>query len=362
MNVRSLRILHVTEAAGGGVLTVLRELAMRNSDENHRVTVIAMPPVAEPKGGANIFSELPPTWVTIHSESNRALRAIKLSLRTLLECRREAPDLIHVHSSFAGFFLRLIPHPWRSKVVYSPHGWAFENRSLSRALRWLIRCAESLLRFGTLGVIAVSESEAASLPTGPFGPKTLILRNSVEVKQQVDLDLQSRVSVVAVGRLSAQKNPLEFARLAQILGNEFELCWVGDGEAVSKDALMAAGVEVTGWLTPDEVEAKIAGCVATVSFAKWEGLPMAVLEAQALGIPAILSEISAHAEIVTSAGNGVLVRSAEEAASAIRELARSPDIWAHRSRQSRRVIEASYSLEDYGSRRDECYRTLLARQ
>ena len=60
---------------------------------------------------------------------------LRMARRTWALVRQWQPDVVHVHSTYAGFLLRpllmLMPH--RPRVVYCAHGWAFDRR----APRWL---------------------------------------------------------------------------------------------------------------------------------------------------------------------------------------------------------------------------------
>jgi glycosyltransferase involved in cell wall biosynthesis len=58
-------------------------------------------------------------------------------------------------------------------------------------------------------------------------------------------------------------------------------------------ALADQGVEVTGWMSHDAASARLAQCDLYLHFAAWEGFPMTVIEAAAMGRPILLRAISA---------------------------------------------------------------------
>ena len=76
-----------------------------------------------------------------------------------MTCRRYQPDLIHLHSSWAGLLGRLVPLG-RRKIVYTPHCYAFERRDLSQVVRIGLWLVEKILSRRNAGVFAVSPREA----------------------------------------------------------------------------------------------------------------------------------------------------------------------------------------------------------
>ena len=64
-----------------------------------------------------------------------------------------------------------------------------------------------------------------------------------------------------------------------------------------KDALLAAGVEVTGWLTPELVFSYLQGADLYLHTARWEGSPLSAIEAASAGCPVISRTISSMASL-----------------------------------------------------------------
>ena len=74
------------------------------------------------------------------------------------------------------------------------------------------------------------------------------------------------------------------------------LKWIGGGGSDAHLAeLLAAGVEVTGWLEQDIAVKELAGCDIYLHTAAWEGYPMTILEAFELGLPVVARGIPALA-------------------------------------------------------------------
>ncbi len=76
-------------------------------------------------------------------------------------------------------------------------------------------------------------------------------------------------------------------------GDDCEFVWIGTGEDEAVRELRAAGVEVTGWLSPSAVREELKRCSAYFHSASYEGFPISVLDAAALGLPVVVREIAA---------------------------------------------------------------------
>jgi len=122
--------------------------------------------------------------------------------------------------------------------------------------------------------------------------------------------------LVCVGRLCEQKGQLllvEAAARLRDLGEEFALILVGDGEMRSEveTAIMRHGlegiVEITGWASGDAVREYINASRALVLPSFAEGLPVVIMEALALGRPALTTYIAGIPELVEPGECGWLV-------------------------------------------------------
>jgi len=110
-----------------------------------------------------------------------------------------------------------------------------------------------------------------------------------------------------VARLSGQKGlPLLIDAITHLhrAGRDFHLTLVGDGEMRSEiEAQIAAAgmqhcVTITGWASADDVRTHLLASRAMVLPSFAEGLPMVIMEALALGRPAVTSAIAGIPELV----------------------------------------------------------------
>jgi glycosyltransferase involved in cell wall biosynthesis len=94
-----------------------------------------------------------------------------------------------------------------------------------------------------------------------------------------------------VGRISKQKGFEFFNQVARLLSHRAHFKWIGGGDDDCESLLRNNGVEVTGWITRNEVVAHLKGLDLYFHSAAWEGFPISVLETGQLGIPMVLRDI-----------------------------------------------------------------------
>jgi glycosyltransferase involved in cell wall biosynthesis len=186
------------------------------------------------------------------------------------------------------------------------------------------------------------------VPNGvPLAPGSSIdARNSI----RAELGVEDSVVVLSVGALDPPKDPLALARAAVSVarsGSKVVLLVVGDGglraeaEAIARES--SGVIRVLG--RRDDVAHLLTAADVFVLWSRHEGLPYALLEAMAAGLPAVVSDYPGAREVVGDAGLLVPHEKADGFAEAIRRLAADPGIRAELGGRARRRIEDRFSLE-----------------
>jgi colanic acid/amylovoran biosynthesis glycosyltransferase len=93
------------------------------------------------------------------------------------------------------------------------------------------------------------------------------------------------------------------------------------------------------------------------------GAPVALIEAQAAGIPAVATRHCDIPEVVLDGRTGVLVaeKDAGALAAAIAELLRRPETWPEIGREARRHIEEEFDVKRQVAKTEELYLDVLDR-
>jgi glycosyltransferase involved in cell wall biosynthesis len=128
---------------------------------------------------------------------------------------------------------------------------------------------------------------------------------------------------VCVGRLcdeKAQTLLMEAARILRDRGLEFRIVLAGDGPSRGQieDLISRYGLEskirITGWVSSDQIQEELNKARFFVLPSLIEGLPVAIMEAMALGRPVISTYISGIPELVVNDQTGWLVPSGDAVA------------------------------------------------
>jgi glycosyltransferase involved in cell wall biosynthesis len=281
-------VLHVVESLGGGVLSAMRDYLRSTPTLRH--VVLARSRAGDDTGES--FEGLAARVFPAPESLDLAIRAVNQVHR------RIQPDIVHAHSSYAGAWVRLSRVP-RRRVVYTPHCFAFERRDLGRPLRAMLHGVEAALSHRTAHVAGVAPREVALARRLRRGQRATYVPNIARIEEDARQrpPRHSRTPVlVGAGRLCPQKDPDYFHRVARRILEQrpdTRLRWIGGGDERHERALRAAGVDVTGWIDRPLAMRALADADVYIHTAAWEGAPISILEAAAIGVPIAARRIPA---------------------------------------------------------------------
>jgi len=248
-----------------------------------------------------------------------ALRDLRRSIRFF------KPDIVHTHSSKAGILGRTAAHMEKiPTVVHSIHGWGFTPLQ-SRIKRRLFLAAERRVAPWTDHYISVSQANIdQGTALGLLGENVSLIRSGIDLSvfQKVpsaapvrgQLGIPEGAPIVTqIGNLKAQKAPLDFVRVAAIVATTYpnvHFVMAGDGplrervEGLAVDLGIAERLHLPGWWR--DVPALLAATDVAVLTSRHEGLPRAVVEALAAGVPVVATAVDGTPEVLHDGINGFL--------------------------------------------------------
>jgi len=185
-------------------------------------------------------------------------------------------------------------------------------QKLWRVARHVVQKRWGLVPDGIEHVIVVSDFSRNVLQ--PFlSSRTRIhhVSNMTTVMRDVPATPSENSAYVMVGRMSREKGPHLLASVAQRSG--WNVRFVGDGESVPEIRRAAPRSVITGWLPHSAVLKEIAHARALIFPSLWyEGEPLVILEAAALGIPAVVADSGAARDLVIHGETGLHFRSGDD--------------------------------------------------
>lgn len=277
-------------------------------------------------------------------------------------CRRIRPQLVHLNSSKAGILgaaaSALAGVPVR---VFTAHGWAFnaETGFRARVYRTLHRMIRPLLTC----VICVSESE---LRVG-LAAKACARGHSEVIRNGVTRRAAGAgpgTGIVTVTRLRAPKDIFTLVEAVANQGSALpRVTIVGDGpdRAALEQDLAAKKIADRFELVGDVGDPGpfLDRAAIFVLSSRSEGLPMAVLEAMAAGLPVVATAVGGIPEVVHHGVTGTLVPPGDVAAMgrALSDLTSDPERAAAFGAAGRVSVDKEHSIE----RCQEAHRDLYGR-
>ncbi|MGP9693481.1 glycosyltransferase [Brachybacterium sp. AOP25-B2-12] len=380
-----MRILHLTDASSSGVLMAVTAIARAQAAVPGCVVELAYVPRSDSPTPDRIQDLTGPS-VRLHrltASSRAAVPVLAARLPGLL--RRSDADVVHLHSSRTGLLGRAaaLLTGRRDRIVYSPHCFAFDRTDTTPHSVAVLRGLE---RIGTrLGaqLVLCSESEQQLAERSLPGARTAVLANSVDtralatvargVAARASSDAapadaaptgRAAVTVVHVGRIAPQKRPRAFGAVATAWAGlraerggalpPARFRWLGEGDRT----LLPPEVEVTGWLPPEALRAELAAADVLLFTSAGEGMPMSLLEAAALGVPAVAHDVTGIRDVVRDGVTGVLRPTTDELAEALADLAGDPARRRALGAAAAQDARAHHDIADLAERSFAAYRAV----
>lgn len=170
-----------------------------------------------------------------------------------------------------------------------------------------------------------------------------------------------------LGRLAWEKGFADLIRAFASLGSsDTWLVIAGDGPEWEELRALAVSLDVSSRVLflgfVEDVPGLLADLDVFVLSSHQEGHPLALLEAMAMGVPVVATDITGVAETITDGVDGILVPPGDAGAlaEAIKAVGRDPDVASRMGRGARKKVEREYTVERMVRRTAVLYDGLLA--
>jgi glycosyltransferase involved in cell wall biosynthesis len=291
----------------------------------------------------------------------------------------EKIELVHAHGTRAHSNVSWAARKLNLPVVYTVHGWSFHDNQ-SFPLKKLRVLGEQYLTRKASVNISVSQSvhetgkkyfsgyQSVIIPNGINQQKFNTARQLKDIRSELGIPKEA-ILVLFLARFTVQKQPLTMInafRKAAAQNKQLCLLMVGDGELKSQaDALVAQsglGERIFMQLFRQDVPDILAAADIYVLPSLWEGLPLGLLEAMAMGKAVIASKADGTREVIRHNANGIMVNVdnlEEEVSNSLLQLAADPTLRRQLGEQASATITSTYSAGRMTRQVEEIYKKLV---
>lgn len=293
----------------------------------------------------------------------------------------EEIDVVHAHGSRAASNL-LLPARWSKRpMIYTIHGWSFHDDQprLQKQLRvW----SERLLTSASAANIAVSASNRDTGARHFPGFKADVVNNGIDrrtfdpsryfpdIRQELGIGADKTV-VGFIARMTLQKDPHTLIHaFAELLRTQRDvvLLMVGDGELKESAVALAQSLGIAEHVVFQPFRTDVPALLHAMDIyclpSLWEGLPIGLLEAMAMGKAVVATATDGTKEIVHHGSNGIIVpqQSPSALASALAALHLDPEERSLLQRAARLTIEDRFSQESMARQIENIYLRIVSRE
>lgn len=383
-----ISVLHILEATVGGTRKHLVSLVAGINKNRFAVEVAATPWRQGSIDDTSFVAELAATGVPFHPVTmSRAIdpvtdtRAFWQLFRLL---RYQRFDIVHAHSSKAGFLGRAVARLHGVSTVYTPNGYYFLDADESQPLkRRFFLDLERIAGRWTDRLITVSESEwQITLARNLVAPsRVVMIPNGIDItavtpdpvarlsaRQELGIDIETAV-IGTVARFIPQKDPFTFVYTAHLIlaeNPDVRFIWCGEGDMRAATERLAASLGIhyafhfLGF-RPDVTRIMNAFDLFMLT-SIFEGLPYTLLEVMALGLPVIATQVVGSQDVVVHAETGYLVPTGDvpALAQAALLLLNEPARRQHMGQHGRELVIQRYDVRQMLTAVEKVYESLVS--
>ncbi|WP_318836627.1 glycosyltransferase family 4 protein [Providencia sp. PROV102] len=237
-------------------------------------------------------------------------------------------DIIHTHSSKTGVIGRLAGFISKTPlIIHTVHGYSFPaaKNKIQYIIYYIMERIGSMCG-NKLICLHETDKEIAIQKLKVKSNDIYIIPNGVDVKKYTPPSIENKqlyrkslnlskddIVIGMTGRLWLQKNPiflLENMLPLLIENKNIKILFVGDGELKKElEKLisiydLSKQVYLLGWR--NDIDRILQSIDIFTLPSKWEGMPLAILEAQSSGLPCIVSNITGNNNLVSNNIDGFI--------------------------------------------------------
>lgn len=279
-------------------------------------------------------------------------------------------NLLHIHMVQGGSFYRksifiLLAKLMNKKTIIHLHASQFDlfynnsNFIIKKYITYILDITDKLV---------VLSLEWERIMKDITSTDIKIIRNAVEIKSEIKTQYNLKY-ITMFGRLGKRKGTYDLIYVLSELYKdekyrEFETLLCGDGDISEiKKLINELGIDnyvkIKGWIDGKQKEDICAKTYVNILPSYNEGMPMAILETMALGIPNISTNVGGITEIIEDKVNGYIIEPGDKKSllKNIKFIIDNPNIREEFSEKSYKCISENYGIENYFDNWKDIYKS-----
>ncbi|MBB1481807.1 glycosyltransferase family 4 protein [Pseudoalteromonas sp. SG41-2] len=285
---------------------------------------------------------------------------LKAFYRLYRLCRQEKFDVVHTHSSKTGVLGRIAAKlAGVPMVVHTVHGFSFPaaQSKFAKSLYFIMEyvgskfsdkviCLHQDDKYIAVNQLKTKESNVCVIANGVNTDKFYPAAGNAQNNKKV---------IGMVGRLWPQKDPITLAKAGVKLfsrRSDFEIRFIGGGELevslkeIINEAKAEQHIRLLGW--KDDIAEQLREFDVFVLPSLWEGMPLAILEAQSTKLPCVVSNIQGNNHLVKDQFDGLLFepKDVDGLVKCLEKLLDDPDFADRLATNARNKIESDFDIND----------------
>lgn len=289
--------------------------------------------------------------------------------------REEKPDVVHIHMSYKGSFLRKYEiHKFcvanGVPDIIHLHGSEFKQwyeamgSNTQEKIRKLLKESKAFIVLGNKWNEAVKEIEPDT--------NTVVVSNTVHVPEETVSWNAERFQVLFLGVLLKRKGVEDLLKAAKLLKDtgrigkmKFVIAGTGEKETELKDFSKKNDlndvVDFAGW-TAGEAKTKLLKESQILVLPSYnEGLPVAILEAISYGMPVVATDVGDISSAVHDGENGYLVDPGDvnRLSDSIYKISSSKETHEEMVTMSKMIARNDFADEKYFVQISNCYKKVI---
>lgn len=314
MNTKTKILLAIRQGQVGGGETHVYELAKNLNKQYFDVEVLSFT-------NGIMINKLKDIGITTHVIQSTKPFDITVWKKVTQLIKTNKYDIIHAHGTRAASNVFYSAKKLRLPLIYTIHGWSF-HQSQSKLTRIVREMSENFITHMANLNIAVSENNKNEGKTN-FGLNNIkVIYNGIDLNKfnpnskhndiRKEFNVKSNETLLGyMVRLTEQKDPITMIKAMQQVykvNKDIKLLIVGNGNLEATIKKMVNESEIKNNVIFSNFREDIPAVLNAIDIyclpSLWEGMPIGLIEAMAMGKTTISTSVDGTKELITNKYNG----------------------------------------------------------